>query len=178
MSINKVCMSGNLTRDAELRQTQSGTAILRLGVAVNDRRKNQQTGEWEDVPNYIDCVLWGNRANALAQYLTKGTKVAIEGRLHWSSWEKDGAKRSKVEVYVDEVELMSRDQQQGQQQGQQPRQHATQYAPQAPAYVPQAPARQYAQQAPQAPAQVAYQPQSAPQQARQQVAVYDEDIPF
>jgi single-strand DNA-binding protein len=174
MSINKVCMSGNLTRDAELRQTQSGTAILRLGVAVNDRRKNQQTGEWEDYPNYIDCVLWGNRANALAQYLTKGTKVAIEGRLHWSSWEKDGAKRSKVEVYVDEVELMSRDQQ----QGQQPRQHATQYAPQAPAYVPQAPARQYAQQAPQAPAQVAYQPQTAPQQARQQVAVYDEDIPF
>jgi single-strand DNA-binding protein len=174
MSINKVCMSGTLTRDAELRQTQSGTAILRLGVAVNDRRKNQQTGEWEDYPNYIDCVLWGNRANALAQYLTKGTKVAIEGRLHWSSWEKDGAKRSKVEVYVDEVELMSRDQQ----QGQQPRQHATQYAPQAPAYVPQAPARQYAQQAPQAPAQVAYQPQTAPQQARQQVAVYDEDIPF
>ncbi|MCI1260392.1 MAG: single-stranded DNA-binding protein, partial [Atopobiaceae bacterium] len=75
MSINRVNISGNLTRDSELRQTQSGTAILRFGVAVNDRRKNNQTGEWEDYPNFIDCVMWGNRANALANYLKRGTKV-------------------------------------------------------------------------------------------------------
>ena len=116
MSINRVNISGNLTRDPELRQTQGGMAILNIGVAVNDRRKNQQTGEWEDVPNYVDCVMFGSRAEKLAQYLAKGTKVAIEGKLRWSQWEKDGSKRSKLEVIVDEIEFMSRGQQQRQQQ--------------------------------------------------------------
>jgi single-strand DNA-binding protein len=113
-----VNISGNLTRDPELRQTQGGMAILSLGVAVNDRRKNQQTGEWEDVPNFVDCVVFGTRAEKLAQFLAKGTKVAIEGKLRWSQWEKDGAKRSKLEVIVDEIEFMSRGQQ-GQQRQQQ-----------------------------------------------------------
>jgi single-strand DNA-binding protein len=116
MSINRVNISGNLTRDPELRQTQGGMAILSMGVAVNDRRKNQQTGEWEDVPNFVDCVVFGTRAEKLAQYLSKGTKVAIEGKLRWSQWEKDGARRSKLEVIVDEIEFMSRGQQQRQQQ--------------------------------------------------------------
>ena len=116
MSINRVNISGNLTRDAELRQTQGGMAILSMGVAVNDRRKNQQTGEWEDVPNFVDCTMFGSRAEKLAQFLAKGTKVAIEGKLRWSQWEKDGAKRSKLEVVVDEIEFMSRGQQQRQQQ--------------------------------------------------------------
>lgn len=116
MSINRVNISGNLTRDAELRQTQGGMAILNIGVAVNDRRKNQQTGEWEDVPNFVDCVVFGSRAEKLAQFLAKGSKVAIEGKLRWSQWEKDGAKRSKLEVIVDEIEFMSRGGQQRQQQ--------------------------------------------------------------
>jgi len=116
LSINRVNISGNLTRDPELRQTQGGMAILSLGVAVNDRRKNQQTGEWEDVPNFVDCVVFGSRAEKLAQFLAKGTKVAIEGKLRWSQWEKDGAKRSKLEVIVDEIEFMSRGGQQRQQQ--------------------------------------------------------------
>ena len=116
MSINRVSISGNLTRDPELRQTQGGMAILSMGVAVNDRRKNAQTGEWEDVPNFIDCVMFGSRAEKLAQYLAKGTKVAIEGKLRWSQWEKDGARRSKLEVIVDELEFMSRGQQRQQQQ--------------------------------------------------------------
>ena len=109
MSINKVLLTGNLTRDAELRQTPSGTSILNFGVAVNDRRRNQQTGEWEDYANFIDCTMFGRRAEALSQYLVKGTKVAIEGRLHYSSWEdrNTGAKRSKVDVTVDELEFMS-----------------------------------------------------------------------
>lgn len=107
MSINRVHISGNLTRDGELRQTSSGTATLRLGVAVNDRRKNQSTGEWEDYPNYIDCVMFGTRATSLERYMRKGTKVAVEGKLRQSSWEKDGQKRSKVEVIVDEIEFMS-----------------------------------------------------------------------
>lgn len=121
MSINRVSISGNLTRDAELRQTQGGMAIFSMGVAVNDRRKNQQTGEWEDVPNFVDCVMFGSRAEKLAQYLAKGTKVAIDGKLRYSSWEKDGARRSKLEVVVDEIEFMSR----GGQKRQQPEQTAS-----------------------------------------------------
>ena len=108
MSINRVIISGNLTRDPELRSTAGGTSVLGFGVAVNDRRKNQQTGEWEDYPNFVDCTLFGKRAESLEQYLSKGAKVAIEGRLHYSSWEKDGQRRSKLGVIVEEVELMSR----------------------------------------------------------------------
>jgi len=108
MSINICTISGNLTRDAELRSTPSGMSVLAFSVAVNERRKNGQTGEWEDRPNYIDCSMFGTRAEKLSAYLTKGCKVAITGRLRWSQWEKDGAKRSKVDVIVDELELMSR----------------------------------------------------------------------
>ena len=113
MSINRVVISGNLTRDPELRRTQSGMAILSMGVAVNDRRRNSQTGEWEDYANFIDCTMFGNRAESLSNILSKGTKVAIEGKLRWSQWERDGQKRSKIEVVVDEVELMSRGSGQG-----------------------------------------------------------------
>ena len=103
MSINRVIISGNLTRDPELRQTQSGMPVMSMGVAVNDRRKNPQTGEWEDYPNFIDCTMFGQRAQSLANYLSKGTKVSIEGKLRWSQWERDGQKRSKIEVIVDEL---------------------------------------------------------------------------
>ena len=105
-NINRVSISGNLTRDSELRSANNGTAILNFSVAVNDRRKVGE--EWQDVPNYIDCVMFGARATALQTYLVKGTKVAIDGKLRWSSWEtKEGSKRSKLEVVVDEMELMS-----------------------------------------------------------------------
>ena len=107
MSINKVVISGNLTRDAELRETQSGFQVLGFSVAVSDRRKNQLTGEWEDWTNFVDCAMFGNRAASVAGFLLKGTKVAIEGRLHYSSWEKDGQKRSKLDVTVDEIEFMA-----------------------------------------------------------------------
>lgn len=137
MSINKVLISGNLTRDAELRQTQGGMAILSFGVAVNDRRKNNQTGEWEDYANFVSCTMFGTRAEKLGQYLTKGLKVAIEGKLHWSQWEdrNGGGKRSKLDVYVDNIEFMSSRQGGGQggyqqqpQQYQQPRQQPQQPA--------------------------------------------------
>ncbi len=108
MGINRVVISGNLTRDAQLTQSSGGTPILRLGVAVNDRRKNSRTGEWEDYPNFVDCVMFGARAQGVSRYLTKGIKVAVEGRLRYSSWEKDGERRSKLEVFVDELEFMSR----------------------------------------------------------------------
>ena len=79
MSINRVVLTGNLTRDPELRRTQSGMAILSFGIAVNDRRKNPQTGEWEDYANFIDCT----------------------------QWERDGQKRSKIEVIVDDLEFLT-----------------------------------------------------------------------
>jgi single-strand DNA-binding protein len=109
MSINKVMITGNLTRDAEIRTTQGGTAVLTLGVAVNDRRRNAQTGEWEDYANFVDCTMFGKRAEAIQSYLTKGIKVAIEGRLHYSSWDdaNTGQKRSKLNVTIDEIEFMS-----------------------------------------------------------------------
>lgn len=107
MSINRVVISGNLTRDPELRATQAGTSVLSFGVAVNDRRRNAQTGEWENFPNFVDCTMFGSRAEAISPYLNKGAKVAIEGKLRYSSWERDGQKRSKLEVIVDEIEFMS-----------------------------------------------------------------------
>lgn len=191
MSINRVVVSGNLTRDPELRVTPGGTQVLGFGVAVNDRRRNQQTGEWEDYPNFIDCTMFGNRAEALSRILRKGMKVAIEGKLRYSSWEdkNGGGRRSKVEIIPDEVVLMSQNPN-GQQAPQYaPQAYQQQYAPQpAPqAYAPQ-PAPQ--QPAPQWNAQQAYQqaPQPAPQRpqqaapqpapAQQQLDVYDEDIPF
>ena len=156
MSINRVIISGNLTRDPELRSTAGGTSVLGFGVAVNDRRKNQQTGEWEDFPNLIDCTLFGARADALKRYLSKGTKVTIEGKLRWSQWERDGQKRSKIEVIVDELEFMSS------------RNSDAQYSS----------GQSYGQQGGYQPAsQASYQPQPAPT-IDASSSVYDEDIPF
>lgn len=107
MSINRVIITGNLTRDPDLRSTAGGTSVLGFGVAVNDRRKNQQTGEWEDYPNFIDCTMFGARAQSVSRFLQKGSKVAIEGKLRWSQWEREGQKRSKIEVIVDEIEFLS-----------------------------------------------------------------------
>lgn len=112
MSINRVVISGNITRDPDLRRTQQGMAILTIGVAVNDRKKNPQTNEWEDRVNFVDCTVFGKRAESLSERLSKGMKVAIEGKLRYSQWERDGQKRSKLEVAVDEIEFMSRNQNQ------------------------------------------------------------------
>lgn len=110
MTINKAIITGNITRDAELRATGGGLSVANFSVAVNERVKNNKTGDWEDRANFIDCTMFGKRAEALAQYLTKGVKVTVEGKLRWSQWEdkNGGGKRSKVEIVVDEVELMAR----------------------------------------------------------------------
>ena len=157
MSINRVNISGNLTRDPELRATAGGTQVLSFGVAVNDRRKNPQTGDWEDYPNFVDCTMFGTRAEAVSRYLSKGTKVAIEGKLRYSSWERDGQRRSRLEVIVDEIEFMSRGNQGG--QGGYGQNGGNSYGG---GYAP-APAPQAA---------------PAPVQAPPAVDVYDEDIPF
>ena len=159
-NINRVIISGRLTRDPELRQTAGGTPVLGMGVAVNDRRRNVQTGQWEDYTNFIDCTMFGARAESLSRILTKGMLVCIEGRLRWSQWERDGQKRSKIEVIVDELELPSRGQ--GAQDGGAPQAYAP--APQqsySSSYAP-APQQQYA-------APVAMPPADQ---------IYDEEIPF
>ena len=118
-------IGGNLCRDAELRATASGMAVLTFSVAVNESRKNQQTGEYEDYPNYVDCTMFGRRAESVSRYLTKGTYVALTGRLHQNRWQnKDGQNRSKLEVTADNIHFESRridgddyDQQQAEAQG-------------------------------------------------------------
>lgn len=150
MAVNAVAISGNLGSDAELRQTQSGTNILSMAVAVNERRKDQ-SGEWSDYTNWVDCTVFGKRAESLAQYLVKGTKVSIQGRLHQSKWQRDGQNRSRLEVIVDEIEFMSSRQEQ-------------------PSVSPQV---AYAAQ--QAQAASGY---MAPQFQEVTQGVYDQDIPF
>jgi single-strand DNA-binding protein len=100
-----VVIAGNTTRDVEVRRTQSGMPIASFGVAVNERRKNNQTGQWDDYANYFDVTAFGERWEKLAQYMPKGTKVTVQGRLRWSQWERDGQKRAKVEIIAEEVEL-------------------------------------------------------------------------
>lgn len=168
MSINRVIISGNLTRDPELRSTSGGTNVLSFGVAVNDRRRNQQTGEWEDYPNFIDCTMFGARAEALSRYLSKGTKVAIEGKLRWSQWERDGQKRSKIEVIVDELEFMSSRNDSNGQRSYAPAQN--QYGSASAGQYGSAQSNQYGAQ----PSQYA-QPSPAIDASS---SVYDEDIPF
>lgn len=110
MAINRWEGVGNITREPELRSTQSGSCILTFGLAVNERRKNNQTGEWEDAPLFVDCVMFGTRAEKVSQFINKGSKIAVDGKLRYSSWEKDGQKRSKIDVVVNEVEFMSQKQ--------------------------------------------------------------------
>ena len=110
-NINVVVLTGNLTRDPELRSTPSGTSVCKLRVAVNSRRKDGQTGEWVDKPNYFDVTVWGAQGENCATYLSKGRPVAVEGRLDWHDWEdNDGNKRQGVEIIANSVQFLgSRD---------------------------------------------------------------------
>jgi single-strand DNA-binding protein len=159
-------------------------AIMNMGIAFNDRRKNAQTGEWEDVGNFADAVLFGTRAESLANFLHKGSRVAIDGKLRWSQWEREGQKRSKLEIMVDDLVMLDpRQNGQGGSQGGYQQQaggyaygggNAPQAAPQRPqGGYQQAPQQQYQQQA-----------QPMPQQApassvyEQTDDIYSEDLPF
>ncbi|MBR2835474.1 MAG: single-stranded DNA-binding protein [Coriobacteriales bacterium] len=106
-NINKVVVSGRLTRDPELRSTMGGTTVMTMSIANNERRRNQQTQQWEDYVNYFDCTVFGQRAEFFSRNLKKGMLICVEGRLRWSSWERDGQKRSKIEILVDDIEFMS-----------------------------------------------------------------------
>lgn len=107
MSINRVTISGNLTRDAELRYTQKGKAVSKFSVAMNDGYKDKETGEWLAKVSYIDCTLFGNRAEALDAYLKKGLKVCVAGKLDQQTWvdKTTSQNRSKHQILVDEIEM-------------------------------------------------------------------------
>lgn len=112
-NINTVVIAGYTAKDPELKVTPSGTTVLSLLLAVNDTKKNAQ-GEWEETANFFDCVLFGKRAESLAQYIPKGSKLTINGRLHQDRWQgQDGTNRSRVSIIVQDIELPPRSQPQG-----------------------------------------------------------------
>jgi single-strand DNA-binding protein len=116
-SINRVVLVGNLTRDPELRQTPNGKSVCTLGLAVNERYKNE-SGEWVEKPNYFDIVVWGAQAENCERYLSKGRPIAVDGRLSYRSWEaQDGSKRSKVEVIANTVQFLGSRQESGMSEG-------------------------------------------------------------
>ena len=104
-SFNRVILLGNLTRDAELRYTPSGTAVTDIGLAVNDRRKGAN-GEWVDEVTFVDVTLWGRTAEIASEYLGKGSPALIEGRLKLDTWEKDGKKNSKLKLIGERLQLL------------------------------------------------------------------------
>jgi single-strand DNA-binding protein len=114
-NINRVILTGNLTRDPELRSTGSGMSVCSLRIASNTRRKDNQTGEWVDKPNYFDVTIWGRQGENAAQYLSKGRPVAIDGRLEWREFtDREGNNRQAVEIVADNVQFLGgRDDTQG-----------------------------------------------------------------
>jgi single-strand DNA-binding protein len=107
-SFNRVILLGNLTRDPEIRYTPSGTPVMDIGLAVNDRRRNQN-GEWVEEPVFVDVTLWGRTAEIASEYLSKGSPVLIEGRLKLDTWEtSDGQRRSKLRVVAERMQMLGR----------------------------------------------------------------------
>jgi single-strand DNA-binding protein len=146
-NLNKVMLIGRLTRDPESRTLPSGNKVVAFGFAVNNRRKNPQTGQWEEEPVFIDCEAWnsgreGGRqlGDLIEQYLKKGHQAYLEGRLRFDQWQdkNDGSKRSKLKLVVDNVQFLEprQDGGSGEGGGNQPRRAATQ--PARPAAAPAA----------------------------------------
>jgi single-strand DNA-binding protein len=107
VNINRVVLTGNLTRDPELRHTNGGMAVCSLRIAVNTRKKDAQTGEWGEKPNYFDVTVWGAQGENCANYLSKGRPVAIDGRLEWREYQtQDGQKRQSVDIIADSVQFL------------------------------------------------------------------------
>lgn len=103
-SFNRVILMGNVTRDIELKYIASGTAVVQLGMAVNERVK--KAGEWVDEATFVDVTLWGRTAEIANEYLSKGSQILIEGRLKLEQWEKDGQKRSKLSVVGEQLKMV------------------------------------------------------------------------
>lgn len=106
-SMNVVALIGNLTKDPEVRHTASGTAVGTLRIAVNGSTKDP-SGNWVDRPDYFNVTVWDKQAENCAQYLSKGSKIGVTGRLRFDEWQADdGTKRSKVEVVADRVQFLN-----------------------------------------------------------------------
>jgi single-strand DNA-binding protein len=106
-NLNVVVITGNLTADPELRSLPSGTSVCKLRVAVNTRRKNGATGDWEDKPNFFDVTVWGAQGENCARFLSKGRPVGVQGRLEWREWEsQEGQKRQAVDIIADSVQFL------------------------------------------------------------------------
>jgi len=105
MNINRVILTGNLTRDPDMRATPGGLAICKLGIAVNTRRKNNE-GQWEEKPNFFRVTVFGRQAESCGQYLKKGRPIAVDGRLEWSTWEREGQKHESVDIIADTVQFL------------------------------------------------------------------------
>jgi single-strand DNA-binding protein len=105
-NINRVVLTGNLTRDPELRSLPSGMSVCSLRLACNTRRKGS-SGEWEDKPNYFDVTVWGAQGENCSRFLSKGRPVAIDGRLEWREWQdQQGNKRQSIDVIADSVQFL------------------------------------------------------------------------
>jgi single-strand DNA-binding protein len=105
-NINRVIITGNLTKDPELRSLPSGSSVCELRIACNGRRKNGSTGQWEDDPNFFNVTVWGQQGENCKRFLSKGRGVAIDGRLNWREWETDGQKRSAVDIIAETVQFL------------------------------------------------------------------------
>jgi single-strand DNA-binding protein len=105
MNINRVVLTGNLTRDPELRAVGE-TSICKLRIACNTRRKNNASGQWEEKPNFFDVTVFGARGENCAKYLSKGRPVAVDGRLEWREYEVEGQKRQSVDIIADNVQFL------------------------------------------------------------------------
>ncbi len=107
-NINRVIITGNLTKDPELKALpDSGTNVCSLRIACNGRRKNNQTGQWEEQPNYFDVTVFGQQGENCNRYLSKGRPVAVDGRLHWREWTTpEGQKRQAVDIIAESVQFL------------------------------------------------------------------------
>jgi single-strand DNA-binding protein len=106
-NINRVVVSGNLTRDPELRQLPGGNSVCKLRIAVNTRKKDRDTNQWSDNPNYFDVTVWGAQGENVAKYLQKGSPLLIDGRLEWREWQaQDGTNRQSVEIIAENTQFI------------------------------------------------------------------------
>ena len=134
-SYNRVVLLGNLTRDVEVRYLQSGMAVADIGLAVNDRRKNQ-AGEWVEEATFVDVTLWGRTAGVAGEYLSKGSPILVEGRLKLDTWETDGQKRSKLKVVGERMQMVGGRGGSTGSTGGGPNQRSSEYSEPAPAAAP------------------------------------------
>lgn len=99
-NLNRVMLMGNLTRDPEMRHTQTGASVVEFGIAINETWKDKNTGEKREKTCFVDCKAWGRVGEVINEYMSKGRSIYVEGNLDFEQWEQEGQKRSKLKVNV------------------------------------------------------------------------------